>query len=87
MNSLIFEENKKTRLVLYEAIKYTDFRPLNKEKKDIVIDGAFFDLHKSAILHFWPTQNPLYYTSDLLARGITAALWTCGRSARPLSLS
>ena len=30
-----------------------------------------------------PTPNPLYYTSDLLARGITAALWTCGRSARP----
>ena len=49
--------------------------------------GVFFDLHISAILHFWPTPNSPYYTSDLLARGITAAIWTCGRSARPRSLS
>ena len=27
--------------------------------------GGFFDLRKSAILHFWPTPIPLYYTSDL----------------------
>ena len=47
--------------------------------------GVFFDLPKSAILHFWPTPNLLYYTSDLLARGFTAAIWTCGRSARPLT--
>jgi len=32
-------------------------------------------------------QNPLYYTSDLLVRGFTAAIWTCGHSARPPSLS
>ena len=39
-----------------------------------IIGGVFFDLRKSAILHFWPTPNPLYYTSDLLARGFTAAI-------------
>ena len=46
---------------------------------------VFFDLRKSGILHFLPTPNPLYYTSDLLARGFTAVIWTCGRSARPLA--
>ena len=50
------------------------------------LDGVSFDLSKSDILHFWPTPNPLYYSSDLLARGYTAARWTCGRSARPPSL-
>ena len=29
--------------------------------------------------------HPLYYISDPLARGFTAACWTCGRSARPPS--
>ena len=28
-----------------------------------------------------------YYTSDLLARGYTAAIWTFGLSARPLTCS
>ena len=41
--------------------------------------GVFFDLRKSAILQFWPTPNPLYYTSDLLAPGLTTTKWTCGR--------
>ena len=50
-------------------------------------NGVFFDLRKSAILHLWPTPNPLCYTSDLLARGFTAAIWNFGRSARPPSLS
>ena len=52
-----------------------------------IIGGVFFDLRKSAKLHFWPTQNPLYYTFDLLAQGFAAAKWTCGRSAWPPSLS
>ena len=42
---------------------------------------CIFDLRKSAILHFWPTPNPQYYTSDLLARGFAAARWTCGCSS------
>ena len=42
---------------------------------------------KSAILYFWPTPNPLYYTSDLLARGFHLKLDIHGRSARPQSLS
>ena len=49
--------------------------------------GVFFDLRKSALLRFWPTPNPLYYPSDLLARDFKAVIWTCGRSARPPSLS
>ena len=28
-------------------------------------------------------DNPIYFTSDLLARGFTVVLWTCGRWARP----
>ena len=36
---------------------------------------------------FRPTLNPLYYASYLLALDFTAAIWTCGRSARPPSLS
>ena len=47
--------------------------------------GVFFDLRKSALLQFWPTPNPLYYTCDLLASGFTAAMWTCGHSAGPLA--
>ena len=35
------------------------------------VGGVFFDLRKS----------------DLLARGLTAVIWTCGRSARPPSMS
>ena len=42
-------------------------------------------LRKSAILHFGPTPNPLYYTTDLLAGGFTGAGWTFGRNARPLA--
>ena len=53
----------------------------------IYIYMVFFDLRKSAKLNFLPTKNPLYYTSDLLSRGFTAAKWTCGRSAQPPSLS
>ena len=34
-----------------------------------------------------PTPNPLYYTSDLQARGLTAPMCTYGRSARPPSRS
>ena len=34
---------------------------------------------------FRPTPNPLYYTSDLQARGLTAPICTYGRSARPLA--
>jgi len=59
--------------------------------------GVFFDLRKSAILHFWPTPNPLYYTSDLLARGLQllygllaaarGPLACPSRGARPPSLS
>ena len=52
-----------------------------------LLNLLFFDLRKSAILHFWPTPNPLYNTSDLQARGFTAAIWTCGCSTRPPSLS
>ena len=35
------------------------------------VGGVFFDLRKS----------------DLLARGLAAVIWTCGRSARPPSMS
>ena len=34
-----------------------------------------------------PTELLTYLLSDLLAHGFTAAKWTCGRSARPPSLS
>ena len=47
----------------------------------------FRPIRKFATLHFWPMPNPLYYTSDLIARGFTATIWTCDRSARPPSLS
>ena len=43
---------------------------------NVFMDGVYFDLRKSAILHFWPTPNPIYYTSELLARGFKAARWT-----------
>ena len=56
---------------------------LKCQLRRLVASGVFFDLRKSAILHFWLTPNPLYYyTSDLLARSFTAAIWTCGLSAR-----
>ena len=45
--------------------------------------GVFFDLSKSTILHFRPTPNPPYHTSDLLAHGFTAAIWTCSLRADP----
>ena len=42
-----------------------------------------YEVRTSVILHSWPTAHPLYYTSNLLARGFSAVSWTCCRSARP----
>ena len=39
------------------------------------------------IVYFWTYAHPSYCPSDLLARGLTAARWTSGHSARPPSLS
>ena len=39
------------------------------------MDGVFFDLRKSAILHLWPTPNPLYSTSDLQASVVLQLLY------------
>ena len=49
--------------------------------------SSFCSIVSRRMVYFWTYVHPSYCPSDLLARGLTAARWTAGRSARPPSLS
>ena len=72
---------------------FTRVYKLNYLKKQVQISWFWgdtiwwvhLDLRNSVIFHFLPNPNPLYYTSDLLARGFKIAVWLMASAPGPLA--